>query len=115
MGGLVHKSVVEPASLDEDLWTDVSKFEDHCVALKVIPSTNTVMPSEATLLGEPPMAWRIKPWFVPNANERSFTSMPNPWRQLSVPMPRPRPLCIRNTFIDVCLENGEDGQTSAER
>merc|ERR1711920_267293 len=57
---LVHKSLVEPEALRVDLWDDISQCGNHRLALKVVTGLNTVMPSEAILIGQPPAAYRIK-------------------------------------------------------
>lgn len=87
---VVHKSVVMPSTLGEDIWSDVGVGSACSVKLNLVPELNTAWPSVATLMGKIPAMATPKVVLMGEPSDVSVVSETC----------CPNQLIVRNTFID---------------
>mmetsp|Transcript_39419 Transcript_39419/g.73072 ORF Transcript_39419/g.73072 Transcript_39419/m.73072 type:complete len:855 (-) Transcript_39419:88-2652(-) len=87
---VVHKSLLLPSTLGEDIWSDVGVGSACSVKLNLVPELNTAWPSVATLMGRPPPMATPKVVLMGEPSDVSVVSETC----------CPNQLVVRNTFID---------------
>jgi hypothetical protein len=96
---LIHRSVVKPACLLSNLWSDDGTGSPHSVTLKASPHMGTAWPSSASLLDRLPIAHEIKPCYMQKIPYlRSFL-----------------PLLTQRTFVDICVESDDEDVAFVKR